>query len=177
MSYYRVTTKVKRNSYFYWFLNSQHLWLQIEFIRNGSCHNLPIFWHPVLQNCRMYIICTYLQYKYLQQYLPSAADNTPHCTADTNLNWWRRCQWSAAASNHCVHLSTVHTSGSMKDVINTSHDAIATRTFIILVFMRTTSLNPSHTRHDTSLARILHHQLILLCSSHYCSQGKGDSWL
>ena len=109
VSYYRVTTKVERYSYFYWFLNSQQLRLQIEFIRNESCHNLPIFWHPVLQNCRMYIICTYLQYKFLQQYLPSAADNTPHCTADTNLNWWRRCQWSAAASNHCVHLSTVST--------------------------------------------------------------------
>ena len=89
-------------------LVSQHLRLQIKF--EMEVVNLPIFWHPVLQNCRMYIICTYLQYKYLQQYLPSAADNTPHYTADTNLNWWRRCQWSAAAaSNHSVHLSNVST--------------------------------------------------------------------
>ena len=75
----------------------------------------------------------------------------------------------------CPPVQCVHTSGSMKDVINTSHDAIETLTFIILVFMKTTSLNLSHTTHDTSLARILHPQLILLCFSHYCSQGKGDS--
>ena len=76
----------------------------------------------------------------------------------------------------CPPVQCVHTSaGSMKNVIITSHDVIKTLTFIIVVFMKTTSLNLSHTTLDTSLTRILHPQLILLCSSHYCSQGKGDS--
>ena len=41
VSYYRVTTKVERYSYFYWFLNSQHLRLQIKF--EMEVVNLSIF--------------------------------------------------------------------------------------------------------------------------------------